>query len=73
MKLIIKPNGKFYIHSGMTNTTQPTHRCKDFDSDCLTIENHLNCWAYDKERGYCPFLQDKGKFSYSIGKKEEVE
>ena len=38
---------------------QPKKQCEDFDSDCLLVENHLACWAYQKEKGHCPYLQNK--------------
>jgi UDP-N-acetylglucosamine pyrophosphorylase len=54
--------------SPFTIVKQPKQKCYDFDSDCLTIENHLACWVYDKERGYCPFLQSIGMKHFNEGR-----
>jgi hypothetical protein len=38
------------------NAVPGSARCKDCDADCLEVENKLCCWAYQPERGWCPFL-----------------
>jgi hypothetical protein len=45
---------------GIKLVIPPKYQSKDFDSDCLCIENHLACWVYNQKRGYCPFLDDRG-------------
>ncbi len=40
--------------------------CEDFDEDCIGLDDDMpdipsgavyaHCWAYDKERGQCPFV-----------------
>ena len=35
------------------------YRCKDYDQDCLSIENYEHCHAYDPKSGICPFLNRK--------------
>lgn len=42
----------------------PKHRCLDFDEDCKGVPNpgrvfrsYLNCWLYQPDRGWCPFLK----------------
>jgi hypothetical protein len=31
-------------------------RCKVCDDDCREVTNHASCYAYQPERGWCPFL-----------------
>lgn len=48
----------------------PAHRCTDYDNDCKDIpgvtpdgrfRSHLDCWLYQPERGWCPFLRGHGQ------------
>lgn len=42
----------------------PGHKCRDFDNDCLSVPHEgpfrsfVNCWLYDPDKGYCPFLHN---------------
>ena len=49
---------------GLEIVKQPKEQCIDFDSDCLLVKDYLTCWVYDRERGHCPFLQNKDYLPY---------
>jgi hypothetical protein len=49
---------------GIKFVEQPKSQCEDFDSDCLTMEiEHLRCWVYQRDKGYCPFCVGNVKFN----------
>ena len=50
------------------NIIQPKYQCKNFDSDCLLVKDHLNCWLGDKLHGHCPFLQGKDYITFRKNK-----
>ena len=31
-------------------------RCVDCDADCNEVKDVMDCFLYDPERGYCPYL-----------------
>jgi len=63
MRAIKIPNTKY--------VSPPKYQCLDYDSDCLTLEfDHLKCWIYQKERGYCPFVM--GGMKYTNQERESI-
>lgn len=34
----------------------PPSRCTDCDADCWDVHLKTNCWVYDPDKGFCPWL-----------------
>lgn len=43
----------------MERVHKASERCEDFDDDCFTVLDHDICYAYDPEKGDCPFKNRK--------------
>ncbi len=60
-----KPPASVVEREREENPLAEKHRCCDFDDDCKDVpdghfRSHLNCWLYQPENGWCPFLRIQG-------------
>lgn len=46
------------VERAKAEVTREPPRCADFDEDCDDLD-HLHCYLYDPQRGYCPFLRSR--------------